>query len=319
MTTIDGGDGEDQLDGGAAPDTVNGGAGNDVIHGGSGADTINAGPGDDIVYSDSGPDRIDAGDGNDTVYANNGTAVETVDCGRGEDTIYINPYDRKGGISNAQALRGGRIRNCEHVIEQEPVHDATKGVTRDANSRHGGTLHGTERNDNLLGGPGYDHLFGGAGDDVLWGNRLHDGRSFDTDYLDAGHGNDTVYGSRANNTIIGGDGDDFLHGGPKPNRIIAGTGNDTVRLRGAGPNTGLGSAADDTIEAYAKGQAAIDCGPGDDRVNIGFNRLVRTRTARRSNTATRSADEVRGDSRPPMPRVSVSAPPTAAGQQEAGG
>jgi hypothetical protein len=38
----------------------------------------------------------------------------------------------------------------------------------------------------------------------------------------------------------------------------------------------LGGAGDDIVEAYAKGRAAIDCGPGHDRVNIGYNRLVRT-------------------------------------------
>ena len=65
--------------------------------------------------------------------------------------------------------------------------------------------------------------------------------------------------------------------GPLRNRILAGNGNDTVRLRGDGPNIVLGGAGDDIVEAYAKGHAAIDCGPGFDRVNIGFNRLVKTR------------------------------------------
>ena len=50
-----------------------------------------------------------------------------------------------------------------------------------------------------------------------------------------------------------------------------------MRLRGSGPNTVLTGAGDDIVEAYAKGRAAIDCGPGFDRVNIGFNRLVKTR------------------------------------------
>ena len=49
-----------------------------------------------------------------------------------------------------------------------------------------------------------------------------------------------------------------------------------MRLRGSGPNTVLGGNGNDIIEAYAKGRAAIDCGPGFDRVNIGYNRLVRT-------------------------------------------
>ena len=64
--------------------------------------------------------------------------------------------------------------------------------------------------------------------------------------------------------------------GSKRNRIVAGTGNDTVRLGGSGPNTVLGGLGDDTVEAYARGTARIDCGPGSDRVNIGFNRRIRT-------------------------------------------
>ena len=211
------------------------------------------------------------------MWVNNGTAVETVDCGPGDDTIYINPYNRKGGISNAADIRRGNIRDCEHVVEQEKIHDPTKGITRDANSRQGGTLRGTERNDNLLGGPGPDTLLGHAGDDILWGNRLHDGRSYGTDKIAAGPGNDTVYGGRAGNRINGDDGNDFLQGGPKRNRIRAGNGDDTVRLRGSGPNTVYGGAGNDIVEAFAQGRAMVDCGPGYDRVNIGFNRLVRWR------------------------------------------
>ena len=39
----------------------------------------------------------------------------------------------------------------------------------------------------------------------------------------------------------------------------------------------LAGAGNDRVEAFAQGLAVVDCGPGDDTVNIGFNRLVRTR------------------------------------------
>ena len=32
----------------------------------------------------------------------------------------------------------------------------------------------------------------------------------------------------------------------------------------------------DVVEAYSRTPVTIDCGPGGDRVNIGFNRRVRT-------------------------------------------
>ena len=34
---------------------------------------------------------------------------------------------------------------------------------------------------------------------------------------------------------------------------------------------------DDVIEAYSRTPVTIECGPGFDRVNIGYNRRVRTR------------------------------------------
>ena len=126
--TVDGGPGGDALDAGAGPDTVLGGDGADVVHGGSGADEIDGGEGDDELHADSGPDRIDAGPGNDRVLVNNGTAVGRVDCGDGEDTIVVNPYDEPGGISNAQALREGRITGCEQVVETAADANPTAGV-----------------------------------------------------------------------------------------------------------------------------------------------------------------------------------------------
>ena len=72
-----------------------------------------------------------------------------------------------------------------------------------------------------------------------------------------------------------------------------------MRLRGSGPNTVLGGAGNDIVEAYAKGRAAIDCGPGYDRVNIGFDRLVQARaTAPRSRSSTRSANSAESNVRP---------------------
>jgi Ca2+-binding RTX toxin-like protein len=236
------------------------------------------GPGDDELFADSGPDRILGGEGNDVVHINNGTKVSFVDCGPGDDTIYVNPLNARGGDSNLYARQRGRIRNCEHWVERAREHDPTQGVTRTANSRRGGRLRGTPRNDRLLGGPGGDRLLGRGGDDVLWGNRLPVGRSYGTDRIDGGDGNDTVYGGRRFNRIDGGSGNDYLQGGPAGNRILAGSGDDHVYLRGRGSNRVRGGTGNDLIDAYAlHSSITIDCGPGGDTVNIGFNRTVRVR------------------------------------------
>lgn len=80
--TINGGDGNDHLGGGAGDDTINGGAGNDHIRGGQGADSLNG---------DDGNDHIDAADrATDTV---DGGADTTDDDGTSGDSALIDAAD----------------------------------------------------------------------------------------------------------------------------------------------------------------------------------------------------------------------------------
>ena len=186
----------------------------------------------------------------------------------------------RGGYSNQRSLREGKFRNCESIVETAPVVDPAKGV-KAMTPDHGGTVRGTDRNDNLLGSFGSDTLVGLGGNDIIWANRKPTGRSHGVDHVDAGAGDDVVYGaSRGGETYIdGGDGNDYLQGGgaTATNHISGGAGADTIRLTGHGFNAVDAGSGDDIVYAYNKDRVLIDCGPGDDLVKIGFNRAVRTR------------------------------------------
>ena len=178
----------------------------------------------------------------------------------------------RGGVSNAQDLRSGLIRNCERVIEAEPVIDPSKGIKAVIADR-GERRIGGERDDNLLGGRGSDRLDGGAGDDVIWGDRhLAEGGHRATDVLLGGPGRDTIYGGRGTNRIAGGLGDDYLQGGAFRNILRGGDGDDEIRLRGKGSNRVYAGAGDDIVHALTNGRGTIDCGGGRDTVFTGHKR-----------------------------------------------
>ena len=195
------GEGDDFVDGGAAGDRINAGPGNDTVHGGTGTDHIRGGAGDDVLHATSSGDHIFGGTGNDTVYVNNGTAVDTVDCGPGADVLHINPLAMRGGFSNNRSRRRGKFKHCESIVETPPIVDPAKGRKKLIRNR-GGTARGTERNDNLLGSSGPDRIFGYGGNDIIWANRKPTGASRGTDRIDAGAGDDIVYGaSRGGKTV----------------------------------------------------------------------------------------------------------------------
>lgn len=99
--TINGGNGNDSLTGGALGDTINGGngadfldglGGNDVLNGGnggdllwgfSGNDTLNGDAGNDDLFGESGNDTLNGGDGND--FMSGGTGSDTLNGGEGND------------------------------------------------------------------------------------------------------------------------------------------------------------------------------------------------------------------------------------------
>ena len=76
------------MEGGKGDDSLNGGAGNDIIRGGDDKDTILGGTGDDKLYGDSGKDSLSGGKGNDSLWGGSGN--DTLIGGIGNDSLWGN-------------------------------------------------------------------------------------------------------------------------------------------------------------------------------------------------------------------------------------
>ena len=70
--TLNGGPGNDSLKGGDGSDILNGGPGNDKLEGGNASDVLNGGPGDDELFGGEADDELYGGDGRDTLRGDEG-------------------------------------------------------------------------------------------------------------------------------------------------------------------------------------------------------------------------------------------------------
>ena len=109
-TSIDGTEGDDQIQGSAAADNLNGlggadrlngGRGFDALSGGTGADQLNGNDGNDYLLGDAGRDRLLGGNGSDTLLGNAGR--DRLLGNRGSDTL-------SGGAARNE-LTGGAGRD----------------------------------------------------------------------------------------------------------------------------------------------------------------------------------------------------------------
>jgi len=92
----------------------------------------------------------------------------------------------------------------------------------------------------------------------LDGSNIFRGNSYD-DVIDAGGGNDEVYGNDGNDTIIAGDGDDYLFGGAGLNVLSGGLGDDVFVLDSPNDQVQDDGGIDTIVVSY--NNAALSDGP----------------------------------------------------------
>jgi hypothetical protein len=125
---VDGGPGDDKLQGDQAVDVFHGGAGKDEIDGGGGADQLFGDAGDDYLKGGTGDDQLDGGSGkdvlegdghlycacdggNDTINSRDGE-YDRGTCGAGYDTVISDSIDNITG--------GEGLNSCESVDKAAP-------------------------------------------------------------------------------------------------------------------------------------------------------------------------------------------------------
>jgi len=221
-------DGDDTIRGlSGVDDFLYAGAGNDTVYGYSGSDTLIGGLGDDTLEGGSWSDtyRYSLGDGADTIIENysQGSADKLIlgdGIVAGEVTVTRGTSDRNE--ATLTFVDGGSI-----LLKYQFRHISGSGV--EAIEFADGTK--WQRSDLQ---EAYFDSFDFSQNNIVYGFSDASG-----DVIDAGAGNDTIYGYSGADTLTGGLGDDYLYGGKYSDTYIY----------------NLGDGADTIFENYSSGGA----------------------------------------------------------------
>ena len=101
---MNGGSGNDRLQGDAGDDILNGGDGNDRLFGGRGQDMLTGSDGDDKLYGEQKKDTISGGAGDDLIVGGRGR--DTMTGGQGRDTFrYFSNKEFRDTVTDFEILK----------------------------------------------------------------------------------------------------------------------------------------------------------------------------------------------------------------------
>lgn len=264
--TITGTEYNDRLLGATSSDTLKGLDGSDHMEGGIGFDTYHI-EDEDTVFDSDGKGKL--------VFKNGKTAgqferiadqdgvwrSEGMQAIRQGNDLKVSADGDSATIQNffAQAAAGTDgslsllgITLADAVPTEERPFLSAITYTGEANLYNTFNLSGQQR----------FNIIGGSKDDLVFANGTQAAR------IDAGAGNDRIYGSYGADTIYGGSGSDYINGSPS---VIAGT-NRTAEQQaedrdflvgGAGRDVVVGMAGDDIIHTGEVGEHLLTAGSGE--------------------------------------------------------
>jgi Ca2+-binding RTX toxin-like protein len=262
-TTLNGGDGNDNLAAGSGAERLLGGAGNDSVDGNGGDDVAFLGAGEDTFVWDpgDGSDTVEGQDGTDTMLFNGAGGAEQVDLSANRDRLRF--FRTQGNITmdtaGVETVDFNALGGADTVTVNSLAGTDVKTLNTDLAATLGGNtgdgqtdsvvVNATNGNDklNVIGDTSRVAVNGLAaqvaiehqepsdqlavngldGNDVLDAAQLAANSILLT--LDAGAGDDRLVGGDGNDTLFGRDGDDVLIGGPGQDVLNGGPGLNVIQ------------------------------------------------------------------------------------------
>jgi Ca2+-binding RTX toxin-like protein len=283
-TTIDGGDGNDTLLGGAGAETFLGGDGDDSIDGNGGNDAASLGDGDDTFVWDpgDGSDTIDGEAGTDTMRFNGANIGERVDLSANGNRLKF--FRAQANITMNTAGVERVDFNALGGIDVVTVNDLSGTDVKNVNLDLAGTLGGAtadRQNDRVTvtGSNGNDAVTVGGDTNAVNIDGLSATVAIQhqdpTDLLavNAVDGNDAISAADLPAQAIallidGGAGDDTIAGGKGIETILGRDGNDTVDGNGGNDFAALGEGDDTFVWDPGDGSDTIEGEAGADTMRF---------------------------------------------------
>nr|WP_320012001.1 putative Ig domain-containing protein [uncultured Desulfobulbus sp.] len=236
----------DCLEGGAGLDLLVGGGGEDMIYGGEDTDVLAGLGADDLLMGDQGDDVAVGSLGNDII-----------DGGAGNDVLIGDGY-----LIVSNIRMNSELYSVDFLYEDGYLTGVTSPyLVLDLESPLTGDdrLYGGDGTDCLIGGWGDDLLSGDEGNDILWGDNDNATDQGGDDSLYGGGGDDLLYGASGEDVLDGGSGADGLYGGAGDDELFGDAGDDILW---GDDSTGLAEGAD--VLRGGIGNDQLYGGNGDD-------------------------------------------------------
>ena len=267
------GDGSQTIRAGKGISFTDAGPGNDHIYAEKGNSTVYGGPGNDSIVTEKGNKlRVFGGSGNDRINTGRGNSVK-VDGGTGNDRIVLHTNTSRGvvtaGLGN-DYVRGSKSHDLSYAGPKKnprglPDRDVIIGAGGNDRiydySGIGNRLYGLTGSDYIYSlGDAVSEIHGGNGTDFLFSNGgVTTGGTREKVFGE--QGNDRLKANQPNNNgpayLDGGEGDDWVYGTPR---------NDTI-ITHSGIKKMYGNGGDDLFVTTGRGLAKVNGGPGTDTIS----------------------------------------------------